>query len=59
MIEINGTIEDEGSGSADTVIPSLNKAFTDVESVAVVLRINSPGGSPVQAKHNCRRDRAS
>lgn len=49
LIEINGTIEDEGSGSADTVIPSLNKAFTDVESVAVVLRINSPGGSPVQA----------
>ena len=49
LIEINGTIEDEGSGSADAVIPALNKAFTDVESVAVVLRINSPGGSPVQA----------
>ncbi len=49
LIEITGNIEDEGNGSADVVIPSLNKAFTDAESVAVVLRINSPGGSPVQA----------
>ena len=49
LIEITGSIEDEGSGSADVVIPSLNKAFSDAESVAVVLRINSPGGSPVQA----------
>jgi protease-4 len=49
LIEIKGEIEDEGSGSADVVIPALAKAFADVESVAVVLRINSPGGSPVQA----------
>jgi len=49
LIEISGNIEDEGNGSADVVIPSLNKAFTDLESVAVVLKINSPGGSPVQA----------
>jgi protease-4 len=31
------------------VIPSLNKAFMDKGSAAIVLRINSPGGSPVQA----------
>jgi protease-4 len=31
------------------VIPSLNKAFSDPGSAAVVLRIDSPGGSPVQA----------
>jgi len=49
LIEINGEIEAEGSGSADTVIPSLNKAFSDPGSAAVVLRIDSPGGSPVQA----------
>ena len=49
LIEIDGTIDDEGSGAADTVIPSLNKAFSDAGSAAVVLRINSPGGSPVQA----------
>jgi protease-4 len=49
LIEIKGEIDDEGSGSADVVNASLNKAFSDVESVAIVLRINSPGGSPVQA----------
>jgi protease-4 len=49
LIEIEGNIEEEGSGAADNVIPSLNKAFSDSGSVAVVLRINSPGGSPVQA----------
>jgi protease-4 len=49
LIEIDGSIESEGHGSADVVIPSLNKAFADVGSVAIVLRINSPGGSPVQA----------
>jgi protease-4 len=49
LIDIDGSIESEGSGSADSVIPSLNKAFSDAGSVAIVLRINSPGGSPVQA----------
>jgi protease-4 len=49
LIEIDGSIESDGSGAADTVIPSLNKAFSDAGSAAVVLRINSPGGSPVQA----------
>ncbi|MGX4640664.1 S49 family peptidase [Massilia sp. SYSU DXS3249] len=49
LIEINGEIEAEGSGAADNVIPSLNKAFSDAGSAAVVLRIDSPGGSPVQA----------
>jgi protease-4 len=49
LIEINGEIDSEGSGSADTVVPALNKAFADSGSAAVILRINSPGGSPVQA----------
>jgi protease-4 len=49
LIEIDGSIESEGSGSANSVIPALNKAFSDAGSVAIVLRINSPGGSPVQA----------
>ncbi|MFZ6721141.1 S49 family peptidase [Undibacterium sp. Ji49W] len=49
LIEIDGSIESEGSGSAQTVIPALNRAFADPGSVAVVVRINSPGGSPVQA----------
>ncbi|MGI4935551.1 MAG: S49 family peptidase [Janthinobacterium lividum] len=50
LVEIDGTIEaGGGSGAADSVIPALNKAFGDSESVGVILHINSPGGSPVQA----------
>ena len=49
LIEIEDNIDAEGSGSADNVIPALNKAFADAGSAAVILRINSPGGSPVQA----------
>ena len=49
LIEIEGNIESEGSGAASVVIPALNKAFSDSGSVAVVLHINSPGGSAVQA----------
>ncbi|MBB3225069.1 S49 family peptidase [Pseudoduganella umbonata] len=49
LIEIEGDIEAQGSGAAAVVIPALNKAFADDGSVAVVLHINSPGGSPVQA----------
>lgn len=50
LIEIDGTIENGGgSGSAESVIPALNRAFADASTVGVILRINSPGGSPVQA----------
>lgn len=49
LIEISGTIEAEGRGSASTVIPALDKAFAASDSRGVILRINSPGGSPVQA----------
>lgn len=50
LVEIDGTIESGGgSGAADSVIPALNRAFADADSVGVILHINSPGGSPVQA----------
>ncbi len=49
LIDIEGSIETEGAGAAKNVVPSLDKAFADAGSVAVVLHINSPGGSPVQA----------
>lgn len=49
LVEIEGTIESGTGGSAEAVIPALNQAFSDENSVGVVLRINSPGGSPVQA----------
>jgi protease IV len=49
LVEIRGTIESEGQGSAGVVIPALDKAFAAADSVGVILKINSPGGSPVQA----------
>ena len=50
LIEIDGAIESgKSSSSADSVISALNRAFSDGGSVGVILRINSPGGSPVQA----------
>lgn len=50
LISIDGTIASGGgSGDADSVIPALDRAFGDASAVGVILRINSPGGSPVQA----------
>lgn len=49
LIDIDGAIDSDSPGSAETVIPALNKAFTDESAVGIILHINSPGGSPVQA----------
>ena len=48
LVEINGQIGG-GDVSADTVVTGLRAAFEDENSQAVILRINSPGGSPVQS----------
>lgn len=49
VVKIRGTIMSGEESSADTVIESLRQAFQDKGAQAVVLVINSPGGSPVQA----------
>ncbi|CAN5280984.1 S49 family peptidase [soil metagenome] len=49
LISIEGDIDAGGSNSADKVMAALNNAFEADKAKAVVLRINSPGGSPVQA----------
>jgi protease-4 len=49
LVKIEGTIESKGAGDADTVISALTKAYEDPGSVGIILAINSPGGSPVQA----------
>jgi len=49
VIEINGTIAADELASADNIIGSLRSAFEAESSKAVVLRINSGGGSPVQS----------
>lgn len=49
VVDINGVIMDGASASAELVVPSLKDAFEHPGTQAVLLRINSPGGSPVQA----------
>jgi len=49
VVEIDGVIESGGEVDADAVIGALRSAFADAGTAGVVLRINSPGGSPVQA----------
>jgi protease-4 len=49
VVYLHGTIEPKGEASAENVIASLQSAFEDKGTAGVVLRINSPGGSPVQS----------
>lgn len=49
LIELEGVISEKSTASADNLIASLQAAFSDKGTQGVVLRINSPGGSPVQA----------
>jgi len=49
VINVRGMIADEESASADKVVGALWAAFEDANTKGVVLRINSPGGSPVQS----------
>jgi protease-4 len=51
LVEIRGVIGAEGSASADNVTTGLQDAFKDKRTQGVIVRINSPGGSPVQAGH--------
>ena len=49
LVELRGVIAAESPASADSVNSGLQAAFRDANTQGVVLRINSPGGSPVQA----------
>jgi protease IV len=49
LIEIQGEIDSEANANADAIMTSLRSAFEDEGAEAIVLLINSPGGSPVQA----------
>jgi protease-4 len=49
LVEMRGVIDATGQASADNVTAGLQAAFKDENTQGVVLRINSPGGSPVQA----------
>jgi protease-4 len=49
LIDLNGVISADSNANADNLIGSLQDAFDDKNTAGVILRINSPGGSPVQA----------
>jgi len=49
LVEVNGVISADGQASAERVNAGLQDAFKDSKTAGVILRVNSPGGSPVQA----------
>ena len=49
MISLDGVIQAKGEANAEKLMAALQSAFEEKNSAGVVLRINSPGGSPVQA----------
>ncbi|MDX1811623.1 MAG: S49 family peptidase, partial [Gammaproteobacteria bacterium] len=49
MVEISGPIADNAFANANSIITGMREAFKDKNSKALILRINSPGGSPVHA----------
>jgi protease IV len=49
LVDIRGELDSEADANAESLVAALTSAFEDAGAQAVVLRINSPGGSPVQA----------
>ena len=49
LIDIQGEIGAQDQVNADSVVSSLHDAYDNKHTKGVILRINSPGGSPVQA----------
>lgn len=49
LVEIKGVIAPDAEANADSIITGLRNAFRHKNTKGVILRINSPGGSPVQA----------
>jgi len=49
LVDLTGVIQTKSAASADNVTAALQGAFKDKNTQGVILRINSPGGSPVQA----------
>jgi protease-4 len=49
LVEVHGEIGADTEASAEALVGALKSAFEDASAQAVILRINSPGGSPVQS----------
>lgn len=57
LVDMKGIISDETEANAETVIEGLQEAFEDDKTAGVILRLNSPGGSPVQSGYIYREIR--
>jgi len=51
LVEVEGVIGPDGRASSERIIKALNRAFKNPNTQGVVVRINSPGGSPVQSQN--------
>jgi protease IV len=49
LVELNGVIAADSEASAERINAGLQDAFKDKNTAGVIVRVNSPGGSPVQA----------
>jgi len=49
LVDVTGVIMPDSDADADTLVSGLRDAFETETAKAVILRINSPGGSPVQS----------
>ncbi|MES9991401.1 MAG: S49 family peptidase [Candidatus Thiodiazotropha sp.] len=51
LVEVKGLISSETKASADNIVTGLRNAFEDKKTKGVILRMNTPGGSPVQSRY--------
>lgn len=51
LVDIEGIISTDAMANADHIVSGLRAAFEDSSTAGIILRINSPGGSPVQAAY--------
>lgn len=49
LVDLQGVIASDSAASADNIVTGLRAAFKNNKTAGVIIRINSPGGSPVQA----------
>lgn len=49
LVDLKGVISPGSEASADNVVTGLRAAFEDSDTAGIILRVNSPGGSPVQS----------
>jgi len=49
LINVEGVIASDSEASADKIVSSLRDAYEDEKTKGIILRMNTPGGSPVQS----------